>query len=291
VASKTETTMAELECRADVESPVLSIDFSTLEGADVQALHERYRSAKPFPHIALDDVFPSDLLHAIVKEIEAIRVEPNRDFYATHRKRSISDLGRLPPVTARLVMDLNSAPFLSFLEKVTGIESLIPDPYLEGGGIHQIGAGGFLKVHTDFNFNRKLDLHRRVNLLLYLNPDWQPEWGGALELWGKEMMSAGASYLPIFNRMVIFSTTDESYHGHPEPLACPAEVTRNSIALYYYTAAPSEVAMHFRKSTMTNYQLRPAEKFPSGKLHYVINQLEIRVPIFRSMMRLLRRML
>src|SRR4051794_16893466 len=107
--------MAELECRADVESPVLSVDFSTLEGVDVAALNERYRSAKPFPHIALDDVFPSDLLHAIVKEIEAIRVEPNRDFYATHRKRSISELRRLPPVTARLVMDLNSAPFLSFL--------------------------------------------------------------------------------------------------------------------------------------------------------------------------------
>lgn len=119
---------------------------------------------------------------------------------------------------------------------MTGIEGLIQDPYLFGGGIHSVGAGGFLKIHADFNWHHKLNLYRRLNLLLYLNSDWQETWGGALELWDVDMASCRVSIPPLINRMVIFNTSDMSFHGHPDPLMCPENRMRNSIALYYYTA-------------------------------------------------------
>lgn len=124
---------------------------------------------------------------------------------------------------------------LDFLERLTGISGLIPDPYFTGGGVHQIERGGHLGVHADFNVYERLRLDRRLNLLLYLNRDWQEEWGGHLELWNSGMTTCERRVLPIFNRCVIFSTTDSSYHGHPDPLRCPPHRTRRSLATYYYS--------------------------------------------------------
>jgi hypothetical protein len=271
-----------------LEQPALA----RLAGIDneMAGFAERYRSADPYPHISIDDFFPAALVDRIGDEIASIDIDPEKNFYSTYLKRRISDFRRLPPATAQLVADLNSAEFLLFLERLTGISGLIPDPYLEGGGIHQIGKGGYLKIHTDFNFHEKLNLHRRLNLLLYLNRDWEPEWGGALQLWDDQVTACRASYLPTFNRMIIFSTTDTSYHGHPDPLACPESVTRNSIALYYYTAERPTDEVRFAKSTLTNYQPRPNEGFETGRTHHQINQLEIRSPLFRRLMTWLRRL-
>jgi Rps23 Pro-64 3,4-dihydroxylase Tpa1-like proline 4-hydroxylase len=124
---------------------------------------------------------------------------------------------------------------LGFLETLTGIDGLVPDPYFGGGALHQIVPGGFLKVHADFNWHPKLRLDRRLNMLVYLNRGWRPEWGGALELWDGEMAGPVASILPLFNRTVVFTTTDSSFHGHPRPLACPDGTTRKSVSLYYYS--------------------------------------------------------
>jgi Rps23 Pro-64 3,4-dihydroxylase Tpa1-like proline 4-hydroxylase len=159
------------------------------------------------------------------------------------------------------LQELNSAEFLKFLESLTGIEGLIGDPYYEGGGIHETKKGGFLKVHTDFNYHKKLKLDRRINLLLYLNSDWKEEYGGHLELWDTDMSSCRRKLLPVINRMVIFSTTDFSYHGHPEPLSCPDNRSRRSLAFYYYTNGRPGSEVQFDKSTKTNYQERPGEAF------------------------------
>ena len=116
---------------------------------------------------------------------------------------------------------MSSPPVLRFLEALTGIEGLIPDPYFGGAGPHQILPGGFLKVHADFNWHPLLKLDRRLNLLVYLNKDWREEYGGQLELWDRDMARCERQILPVFNRTVVFSTTDFSFHGHPRPLACP----------------------------------------------------------------------
>jgi len=135
-----------------------------------------------------------------------------------------------------LIHLLNSEPFLEFLQNLTGIkEKLVPDPYLEGGGYHQIKSGGFLKVHVDFHKHRDMQLDRRINVLVYLNEDWPEEYGGHFELWERDMSACAVKVAPLFNRLVVFSTTDYSWHGHPDALTCPPDRSRRSLALYYYT--------------------------------------------------------
>ena len=126
--------------------------------------------------------------------------------------------------------------FLNFLQNITSIkEKLIADKELNGGGMHEIKKGGLLKIHSDFNKHPNLKLDRRLNVLIYLNKNWKEEYGGHLEFWDKEMKCCKTKILPIFNRMVIFSTTDFSNHGHPDPLNCPDLMSRKSIATYYYS--------------------------------------------------------
>jgi hypothetical protein len=142
-----------------------------------------------------------------------------------------------------LMYHLNSMTFLKFLSSVTGIDHLISDPGFEGGGLHQIVRGGKLGVHADFNKHREFGLDRRLNLLLYLNKDWREEYGGHLQLWNRDMTSCEAKVSPIFNRVMVFGTTDFTYHGHPDPLQCPDGMTRKSLALYYFSNGrpPEEV--------------------------------------------------
>ena len=160
----------------------------------------------------------------------------------------------LIPASLRAIIDeLNSPRFVTFLSNMTGIEGLMADTAMEGGGLHQIERGGFLNIHADFTAHLHHRMwRRRVNVLLYLNSDWKEEYGGHLELWTKDMKRAFEKVLPVFNRCVIFDTNTDSFHGHPHPLACPEGTTRKSIALYYFTEekqSPVKVA--------TNYQARP----------------------------------
>jgi hypothetical protein len=139
------------------------------------------------------------------------------------------------PLTRLFLYHLNSITFLEFLSQVTGIDDLIPDPRFEGGGLHQIVRGGKLGIHADFNKHRVYGLDRRLNLLLYLNKDWREEYGGHLQLWDRSMTHCESKVAPLFNRVMIFGTTDFTYHGHPDPLTCPEGMTRKSLALYYFS--------------------------------------------------------
>ncbi|MEQ8908107.1 MAG: 2OG-Fe(II) oxygenase [Vicingaceae bacterium] len=157
---------------------------------------------------------------------------------------------------------LNSEPFLSFLQTITGIdEPLISDPYFIGGGQHEIKKDGFLKIHADFNKHPKLGLDRRINFLVYLNKDWKEEYGGHFELWDKDMKKCEKKILPVFNRLAMFSTTDFSYHGHPDPLNCPEGRSRKSLALYYYSNGrpKSEINQGLEKHTTIFKQRDGAE--------------------------------
>lgn len=157
---------------------------------------------------------------------------------------------------------LNSEPFLLFLQNLTGIkETLIPDPYFEGGGCHQIKPGGYLKLHVDFHKHRKMNIDRRVNVLVYLNKDWEESWRGHFELWEKDMSKMVTKIAPFFNRMAIFSTTDYSWHGHPDELLCPENRTRKSLALYYYTNGrpDTDVSYESRQRITTTFAVRKGQ--------------------------------
>jgi len=195
-----------------------------------------YAAADPFPHVVIDDFLPRCVLDQVLAEIPKPGEISWIEFDDARGKKLASKAEtQLGSATRLLLYQLNSSPLIDFLETLTGIRGLIPDPHFWGGGVHQIVRGGFLKVHTDFNRHPRLKLDRRLNLLVYLNPEWQEEWGGGLELWDRDMSECRKRILPVFGRCVIFSTTDFSNHGHPDPLSCPEGVTRKSLALYYYS--------------------------------------------------------
>jgi Rps23 Pro-64 3,4-dihydroxylase Tpa1-like proline 4-hydroxylase len=228
----------------------------------ISDLYVQYRENQPFPHIVIDNAFDTNVVRRVEEEIIGFTDwDGEKSFFGSQRKRYCGSIARLPPAVRLMIGYLSAPEFLGTLETLTGIDGLIPDPYLYGGGVHSILRGGFLKIHADFNWHEKLRLHRRLNLLLYLNSDWSESWGGALELWDSKMKSKVVEVLPIINRLVVFDTTDVSFHGHPEPLKCPDGKARNSIALYYYTVERPEHEIPRGKSVQTDYRQRVAGEF------------------------------
>lgn len=214
----------------------LDIKQSRLFGEELSG---KYCFSDPFPHIVIDNFLPTPLIEEIYS---LFPIKKNADDiifengYSGLHKRQV-----LPESCDEKIRGIfhffNSAPVLQFIEGLTTIEALIGDPYFHGGGFHEIFRGGKLGIHADFRINDKLHLNRRVNMLIYLNKNWDYEFGGELELWDRGMKSKIESIAPIFNRCVIFNTDADSYHGHPDPLNTPNHLTRKSIALYYYTAS------------------------------------------------------
>lgn len=210
-------------------------DREMLSGLGAEA-RAAFCGASPFPHIVIDDLLPPSVLEEVLAEFpDPAKVKWKQCYHENSKKLSCADEYLMGDKTRHLIGQLNSGAFLRFLEQMTGIEGLIPDPHLFGGGLHLIEPGGFLKIHADFNVHQQLKLDRRLNLLLFLNQDWQESYGGHLELWDRGMTTCQRRVLPVFNRCVVFATTDWSYHGHPEPLTCPPNRSRKSIAMYYYT--------------------------------------------------------
>jgi 2OG-Fe(II) oxygenase superfamily len=228
---------------------------------DIAQRHvDDYANAQPFPHVVLQDLVPRDVLKAVISEFPGLDSTPDLmvDRGFTAKKRSYRTPSTMGPHTRQLLSELNSAVFVDFLEELTGIKGLIPDHHFTGGGLHQIERGGLLAIHADFNRLDRLHLKRRMNLLVYLNEDWDESWGGQLELWSPDMTECVKRVAPTLGTCVIFNTLDKSFHGHPEPLECPPDRVRNSIALYYYTAHTEPVDTS--EPNPTNWQIRPGKK-------------------------------
>ena len=196
----------------------------------------------PFPHVIIDGLFPEQLIRDLVAEfpspdheswdrsvVEGIQVKLRSNW------QSEEDVS---PVTAEVVHFFNSGSFMNMLSAITGVQKLISDPYFTGGGRNCILPGGLLDVHADGNWHDAMGVHRRLNAILYLNEDWNEQWGGHFELWDKELQGCVKAISPLANRLLIFETHDFTYHGHPTPLACPEGSSRKSLIFYYYTAEP-----------------------------------------------------
>ncbi len=189
----------------------------------------------PFPHMVVDGFADADELRAVVA------AWPRDGWHSkaarTSIKRSMADVATMPQAARTVLERLHAPEFVARLGEAFGLE-LHPDPrwpaHLEGGGLHDIPRGGHLGIHVDFNRHPRAEWVRVANLLLYMNDDWQDAWGGHLVLQHDDGREA-ARIAPRFNRMVAFATSERSWHGHPEPLACPDGMTRKSIAVYYYS--------------------------------------------------------
>eukprot|EP00929_Paragymnodinium_shiwhaense_P059891 TRINITY_DN29962_c0_g1_i1.p1 TRINITY_DN29962_c0_g1~~TRINITY_DN29962_c0_g1_i1.p1 ORF type:complete len:954 (+),score=220.45 TRINITY_DN29962_c0_g1_i1:49-2910(+) len=235
-----------------------------------------FTAARPFPHLVLDDLLPKEVLRAVQDELPELSGEEMLGLCArggwqcwnSDYERLKGSPNHLGSATEALLWALNSGKFIRRLEALTGIRGLTADPARHGGGAHVTAKGGFLGMHGDFTEHPGTGLHRRLNVLLYLNDDWHASWGGDLELWGRD--GFGASVQPLLGRMVVLEVSGRSLHGHPWPLTCPEGRARRSLALYYYSK-------------------EPADEFPAGSTMWlpwdVIDRLVTQIPATRTLLK------
>lgn len=230
------------------------VDLDRLEH-DLATLRARYRSALPYPHIVIDDFLEPEVAQLAMKEFPDFDPDRwNNYLHINERKFSNTDPTTWGPTLQTLLEELNSPRFVRFVEGLIGVDGLIADPSLEGGGLHQSTTGGFLNIHADYTVHpHHQNWQRRANLLLYLNEDWEPDYGGELELWNATMTECVERVTPLLNRVLIFTTDGTSFHGHPEPMRCPQGVARRSLALYYFSVEDDPVVRS------TQYRPRPGD--------------------------------
>lgn len=231
-------------------------DYERWNGS-LAKLGRQYRSNQPYPHLHLPDF----LEPAVARELMEEFPQPDSHAWIQYKHQNENKMGlpkreMFPRRIGQVVDELNSPEFLAWLSELTGIEGLVSDDTLEGGGLHQSARGGFLNVHADFTMHHHhKNWRRRINLILYLNEGWKPEWGGAIELWDREMKQCEARVVPLLNHALIFNTDEHSFHGFPDKLQCPEGVSRKSLALYYYTPEVNVKAA----GKSTNYRARPSD--------------------------------
>ena len=258
------------------------INNKYLANNKIEEMRENYINAKPFPHIELSNFFLIDHVREILNnfpDLQKINTYERKN--KNEKKFGLENQEKMPKNISDFILFLNSQVFLKFLQKITGIyETLLPDPYLIGGGLHETKKDGFLKIHSDFYLHQYLKIDRRLNLLLYLNDDWKDEYGGHLELWDKTMTRCDKKIEFKFNHLCIFSTDNSSFHGYPEPIKCPNEKSRKSIALYYYSNGRPKKELMGSMPNTTNWKSRSGKNEVDNK--YTIKDFLRKVKILRS---------
>ena len=214
-----------------------------------------YQENKPYPHIVFEDFLPLDIANIISNEYPDLnKIAKNFKFHDHEyvSRHFLDDSTKFSTNLKLFSSVISSREFLLFLETLTGIKSLIPDPYFMGGGAMVTNQGGYLNVHVDFNWHQKLQAWRRCNVLFYLTQDWKEEYEGKLELWSKDGKKKVKEITPLFNRVVIFNTTSNSYHGQPSPVKCPKDKPRHVFSAFYYATEKDEETEY--KPHYTKYQ-------------------------------------
>jgi Rps23 Pro-64 3,4-dihydroxylase Tpa1-like proline 4-hydroxylase len=212
-----------------------------------------FANAEPFPHIVIDNFLPEEVMDAVLESYDSY---DSSQWFQFQNENELKLASRqeimIPQLVRNILQELNSGYVLDWLEHLTGVPGIVADTRLYGGGMHKIQSGGKLAIHQDFNVENRTRLYRQLNLLLYLNKDWKEEYGGHLELWNRDKTECVFKVAPIFNRCIIFNTnTGYSWHGHPHPLNTPKEISRKSLALYYYNVGEEAAilaSMHARST-------------------------------------------
>jgi 2OG-Fe(II) oxygenase superfamily len=223
--------------------------------ASTEELAASYRTAEPFPHLIIDNMFPEHILDEVLEEIPGL--EEDRwihDKDARQVKSNLRSATELGEAGFQFSSLLHSAKFLYLLSELTGIWGLLPDPYLGGGGYHVVPSGGHFDVHADRNVDPMTGLRRRLAMLIYLNKSWKSEYGGQLELWDKTAKRCEKVIEPVYNRVVIFEVGDLNYHG-VKPVLSDTR-TRKSFAVYYHTVGDKDLRPHTSIYTPVFYQAK-----------------------------------
>lgn len=204
------------------------------------ALAGAFADAAPFRHVVVDGFFEPAFARALLDEFPPFaKANSLGEDGRPGAKGTFERIRALGDAYAGLDDLVRSKAFLAFAGKVSRIEGLLYDPWYLGGGTHENRTGASLEPHVDFAFHPLERWQRRINLIVYLNPEWDPAWGGNLSLYADPRRDGtpAVSVAPAFNRCVMFETSERSWHGF-DRIATPPdrpELTRRSIALYFYT--------------------------------------------------------
>eukprot|EP01125_Pyxidicula_operculata_P003438 TRINITY_DN1425_c0_g1_i6.p1 TRINITY_DN1425_c0_g1~~TRINITY_DN1425_c0_g1_i6.p1 ORF type:complete len:285 (-),score=16.46 TRINITY_DN1425_c0_g1_i6:506-1360(-) len=223
--------------------------------SDLEKLYSGHKDY-PFPYVVIDNFLNEN----VAENVEKLFPLANDTIWHKYhnpleKKLACNNLNILDKSIKDLIIALNTPSVIDKIQKISGIPDLEPDPLLHGGGIHCHPRGGKLDMHLDYSVHPLREgKERRLNLILYLNKDWKEEYGGEVQLWDKELKSCVAKVVPIFNRAVLFQTSDMSYHGLPDPIKCPETISRKSVANYYLSpirpnATPRLKAQFFARPT------------------------------------------
>jgi len=225
--------------------------FGALSPGDVTAASQAFAAADPFPHVVITDVItvpPQSVLRHFPSCNSSEWLRATESYQMA--KMTFSRLERLPEPFLSMLCELSAPPFLQFLEKLSGIPGLIPDPYLQGAGLHRSGVGGVMAPHTDTHIHQRLGLFKRVNVVIYLNPDWSEEYGGCLELYdSRDPVTPVRTIVPRWGTCVIFRTDTRSVHGFSQPIV-GRERVRRAVVAYYYTSSDT---LAFSGDLMTHW--------------------------------------
>lgn len=231
-------------------------------------LHRSFESAAPFRHVIIDDFLKPEVAVALLEEFPAFeKGNYIGDDGQPGGKSTVDRIRALGPAYRTLDEVIQTREFLDFVGNVTGIPDLIYDPYYLGGGTHENRHGQGLKAHIDFNYHPGERWHRRLNLIVYLNHEWDEAWGGMFDFYRDPYAdpSPAVRVAPAFNRCVIFETNEYSWHGF-DLIHMPEEkqhITRKSVALYFYSKdRPAEEVAGRHTTHYVNAQL--PERFAPG---------------------------
>jgi Rps23 Pro-64 3,4-dihydroxylase Tpa1-like proline 4-hydroxylase len=218
----------------------------------LEEIKSSYRSATPFPHVVLDELFADRTLEPLLSEISGMADEQwvNVDRDPRERTVRMRSAAEIRAAGQHLLGIVHSAAFLYFLTEITGVSELLPDPYLQGGGFAVMRRGDYFDVHADRNVAYETGLMRRLAMIIFLNKSWKPDYNGQLELWSHDGKRREVTIDPLFNRTVLFEVAYPNFHGVPAPLACPADRTRQSFIVYYHTAAVGRPAVEKPHTTI-----------------------------------------
>ena len=215
--------------------------------------HNMKFDSTPFDHWVIDNFLDSVDAEKLSKEF--INYDSSQDVVHYQgwiaEKKTCNVWNRFPPLTYKTFSNLLSLDFVTHLSAITGITPLYPDIGLHGGGWHMHKAGGNLALHLDYSIHPKTQLQRKLNLIVYLEEDYKPEWGGGLEFWSHDEennrpLEKVKVVEPVFNRAVLFDTTQNSWHGFPQPITSPEGKMRKSFAVYYMTDITSTAVERYK---------------------------------------------
>lgn len=210
----------------------------------IAQLASDFQNGVPYKHIVVDNFLKDVIANQMYENFPSIEKLAKHYKGLNENKSEGSNFTDFHPVFAQVRRDFMSPEFAKWMETVTGIKDVFITEDNLGTGLHQGTDGSFLDIHVDFNIHHIKNVHRRLNMLIYLNKNWKPEYGGAMEMWNADMSKLVKAVPCNFNRCLVFETSEISYHGYSKITLPPGE-TRKSFYTYFYTKLPANINLKY----------------------------------------------